>query len=108
MNVMIGHQTHSPNPKERGDYNAHDRAFFDAENVAFVLMLWIVNIHHNSKEKNLENSYHRGELYGQIISLCKYTISTNVESPSTSALFDLRVRIRCIMFSPKKMNEQTS
>ena len=41
------------NPQERGDYKAHDRACLDAENVAYVLMRWIVDIYHNSPHEGL-------------------------------------------------------
>jgi len=41
------------NPQERGDYKARDRACLDAENLAFVLMRWIVDIYHNSPHEGL-------------------------------------------------------
>jgi len=41
------------NPQERGDYKAKDRACLDAENVAYVLMRWIVDIYHNSPHEGL-------------------------------------------------------
>lgn len=41
------------NPQERGDYKASDRACLDAEDVAFVLIRWIVDIYHNTRHEGL-------------------------------------------------------
>ena len=41
------------NPQERGDYKASDRACLDAEDVAFVLIRWIVDIYHNTPHEGL-------------------------------------------------------
>jgi len=41
------------NPRERGDYPAEDRACLDAEDVAFALVRWIVDIYHNKPHEGL-------------------------------------------------------
>ncbi|WP_172982818.1 Mu transposase C-terminal domain-containing protein [Roseovarius bejariae] len=41
------------NPRERGDYPAEDRACLDAEDVAFALVRWIVDIYHNTPHEGL-------------------------------------------------------
>ena len=41
------------NPRERGDYKAEDRACLDAEDVAFALVRWIVDIYHNTPHEGL-------------------------------------------------------
>jgi putative transposase len=41
------------NSIERGDYKSEDRACLDAEDVAFVLVRWVVDIYHNSPHEGL-------------------------------------------------------
>jgi len=41
------------NPLERGDYKSEDRACLDAEDVAFILVRWVVDIYHNSEHSGL-------------------------------------------------------
>lgn len=41
------------NPHERGDYPAEDRACLDAEDVAFALVRWIVDVYHNTPHEGL-------------------------------------------------------
>jgi putative transposase len=48
----LGGRTFS-NPRERGDYPAEDRACLDAEDVAFALVRWIVDIYHNTPHEGL-------------------------------------------------------
>ncbi|MHA7849531.1 transposase [Roseovarius sp.] len=51
MSRLVG-RTFS-NPRERGDYPAEDRACLDAEDVAFALVRWIVDIYHNTPHEGL-------------------------------------------------------
>ncbi|MCF3595751.1 DDE-type integrase/transposase/recombinase [Rhodobacteraceae bacterium LMO-12] len=41
------------NSIERGDYKSQDRACLDAEDVAFILVRWVVDIYHNSPHRSL-------------------------------------------------------
>ncbi len=41
------------NSIERGDYKSQDRACLDAEDVAFILVRWVVDIYHNSEHRGL-------------------------------------------------------
>lgn len=40
-------------PKDRGSYDSKDRACLDAEDLAFVLVRWVVDIYHNSAHEGL-------------------------------------------------------
>lgn len=41
------------NSIERGDYKSGDKACLDAEDVAFILVRWVVDIYHNSEHSSL-------------------------------------------------------